>query len=313
VSELTIYQLLLTCAVEIGLGLIAYLGCVKLAPWLKSKAETTYSFWDYCITTQNQTLGFFHYWKYSPLPSSSAILYRTKPSYPKWDTLWLWTRGALFLLAELLPTFIILTSVGWKLPFTQHLYYNLIFATANNQPNGAHITSYLAVMFLVLFSAWKSKDVIFGVLAGSFLVAFHEGFWMIFYLTGYAQYFSMLMITNILKDMLAFIPMIILFAISYWKYPFRLGQMKSFKYIALIYLTYLVAWFFIPHLIDPFTYGFLPIRTANIPYNVSHGVTFTIYNETKYFWNPIVSGIEEISWIICALGIGIVIAREKIR
>lgn len=301
---------MLTVLIELGLGLIAYLGCVIIAPQLKSIASKEITKERTFITSSNPLIWIVQPWRFEFGWNHEKTVINKKPLHMKTWVLWESAQYGLFMLAELIPTVILLTSVGWELPFQNHLYYNLVFATANGAPNGAHITSYLSVMFLVLFSAWKSKDVIFGVLAGAFLVAFHEGFWLIFYFAGYAQYFSMLMITNILKDVLAFIPMIILFAIAYWKYPFRLGQMKSFIPLIVVYLSFLTLWFFIPHLISPY-YGFLPIRTANIPYNVSHGITFTIYNETKYFWNPIISIIEEVSWIMCALGIGVIIGKSK--
>jgi hypothetical protein len=309
-SALTISQLLLTALIEGGLGLTAWIGFCKIYPYIRRKATVDFIFDRTFTTISNPLIWIVQPWRYSRIAGIQKTVQNTKPMYWKYWILDLFiSKGFILALAELIPTYYLLTSVGWKLPFLSHLNYNMIYATTNGAPNGAHITSYLSVMVIMLFVSWKTKDTILGVLSGCLLVGVHEGFWMLFYYSAYGQYVNASMITNLLKDFPIFTSMIVFFVYAFTKYPFNYWKIKEFKIPILIYLAYLILWFFVPHMINSY-YGFLPIRTANLPNSV---ITTTQWNETKYFWNPYVNTIEVISWLMLCAGLMVVFARKKIE
>lgn len=307
-SSLTIFQLLLTGIVELGLGFIAYIGFCKIVPWMRRKADLRYSYWRTTIASSNILYWVFAPFKYSPSNAGLPLMVKIeKPEKMKLWVLWAFLQGAVFLLAELLPTFILITSVGWKLPFLQNLYYNLLFATANGAPNGAHITSYLCVMATMLFIAWKTRDVFLGILGGAFLVGLHEGIWIVFYYLGYWQFINASMITNVVKDWPIFTGMIVLFIYSFEKYPFNHWHLKDFKIPIVLFAVYVALWFFIPHLFFGYS-NWLPIRTANLP---NSAITTTQYNKTPWFWDPYVNALEVFSWFFLYIGLMTVFVKAN--
>ena len=311
-SALTIDQLFLTAFVELGLGLIAYVGFCKIVPRIKIKAEHRLIYNRWFTTSSNPLVWVFRPNKlgvvYGKPSGQKVFLTKTPPMYIKTNIFYLFLQGGVLLLAQLLPTVILLTSVGWKLPFLQNLYYNLVFATANGAPDGAHITSYLCVMIITLFVTWETRDVFLGVLSGALLVGLHEGIWILFYYAAYFPYITPSMTTNIIKDWPIFTGMIVLFVYAFTKYPFNHWKLSQFKIPISIYIAYVALWYYVPKLVFGYA-NWLPIRTANLPGSV---ITFTQFNETIYFWNPYVNGIEIFSWLILFAGLLIIIARTKI-
>jgi hypothetical protein len=312
-SALTIEQLLLTAGEELGLGFIAWLGFCKIVPSFRKMADERTHYDRWFTTTTNPLVWLFHAERlgliYGRPAGRKVNLVKDKPTYLKTSIAWTGSQWFILLMCELLPTFILLTSVGWKLPFQNHLYYNLIFATANGAPNGAHITSYLAVMVITLFVSIKTRDVFLGVLSGALLVGVHEGFWILFYYAGYWQFVTLSMWTNILKDWPIFSGMIVLFVFAFTQYSSNRWKLSQFKIPILLYIGYLALWFVIPHLVFHYS-NWLPIRTANLP---DSAITVTQYNETPWFYNPYVSLIEIFSWLMLASGLLIVFATSGIR
>lgn len=269
-TALTIYQLLLTALVELGLGFCA-IGIALYIPKIKGFRRTVF-----------------------------------------------WAIGLVITLSIGLD---LITSSGWQL--SKGIIWNFIYATANNQPNGAHITSYLSVIFIALFVWIKTKDIFLGGLFGAFLVAVHEGIWIVFYYSAYGRYLVFPeMDTNFLKDFPIFTGMLILFVVAFYLYRSQLWHnhnantfnpysLKDFKYVYLFFVIYMLAWFFIPHLIDPSYYGYLPIRTANLPSEFT-AITSTQFNETKYFYDPVTNLIEVFSWLALCAGMCIVVWIKKL-
>ncbi len=306
-TVLSLYDLLLTALVEVGLGLVAWIGFCKIIPWIRKYADERITYEKFFVTSNSLLVWLLMPWRYSKTPFVEKHCMISKPANMKINIFWMFLQGGVLTLALLIPTVTLITSVGWKLPFQDHLYYNLLFATANGQPNGAHITSYLCVMALMLFVAGKTKDVFLGVLSGALLVGLHEGIWLVFYYLGYWQFTRWFMLTNILKDIPIFSIMIILFVYAFSVYPFNHWHLRDFKVPIILFTIYVALWFFVPHLFFGFS-NWLPIRTANLPGSM---ITSTIYNETPWFWNPWVNGIEVFSWFSLFSSLMVVFARKK--
>ncbi|MDG6998462.1 MAG: hypothetical protein JRN15_05030 [Nitrososphaerota archaeon] len=313
-SALSLYQLLLTGVVELGLGFTAWIGIAKIVPYVRGKKESearetmeyTSTFW----TTRNPLIWIVQPHHFSFAKPHEVTITRKEPMRMNWYIRW----GALQALAWIVTLGILadlLTSKGWELPFFQHFEYNMFYAVANNAPNGAHITSYLTIVMLTVFVAAKTKDIFLGGLSGALLVALHELIWIGFYYTAWGQYVNAGMITNILKDFPIFTGMLVLFLIGFAKYPYQKWKLSEFKIPLMIYTAYLVAWFFLPHLINPSYYQFLPIRTANLPSSLT-SATVTQWNETKYFNDFLTNAIEVFGWYILFVSMMIVFARKKI-
>jgi hypothetical protein len=199
----------------------------------------------------------------------------------------------------------LLTSVG----LTSNLRYDFLYATANGAPNGAHVSSYLCVAFLVLFCYVKTKDIFFGLLSGALLVAFHELIWLLFYYSSYFEYLEFpKMVTNFVKDFPIFTTMLFMFVIAFKVY----GKMKlsSFSLFPVgAFFLYCALWYFVPVFYLHYSH-FLPIRTANLPSPTP--VTSTIYNETVWFWDPLTNLFEVFSWILVTLLMVYVIIKERV-
>lgn len=194
-TPLTYSELLKTFAFEVGLGLIAYVGFCIIAPIIRRRAEERYDTFSWKRGIPSKPISML-----LGLPLQPTITLSSKTAHFKTWVLWMFIQGFIFAIAIATPTFELITSVGWKLPFQDHLYYNLLFATANGALNGAHLTSYLGVFALMLFVSWKTKDVILGVLSGALAVGLHEGLWMIFYYVAYAHFLQWFMLPNVLKS-----------------------------------------------------------------------------------------------------------------
>lgn len=309
-TALTAYDLVKTVAVELGLASIALSFCY-IVPRFRKKADMRLYYEKEFVTSNSPLMWLFKPQEYSRIDGVPTKKMIEKPLNMMTNTAWVFAQGGLFLLVMLLPTFFLLTSRGWELPFQDHLYYNLLLATANAGLGGAHITSYLCVMALALFVLYKTRDVFLGILSAGLLVGLHEAIWMIPYYAAYAQYLTIQMWPNVAKDAFASMPMYLLFIYGFRKYPFNRWKLGQFKIPIILFSIYMVLWFALPHLIDSY-YGWLPIRTANIPSSLST-VTSGPYNITKYFNNAYVNALEVGSWFLLFAGLLFVFARTKIN
>ena len=297
-SLLSYTDVLKTFIYEVGLGLIA-LSFSVIVPRLKQRANATYDSYSWKRGIESHVFSFIFQYPYFP----TITLSKRTEHFKTW-ILWEFLQGSLFTLALAIPTFELLTSVGWRLPFFLNLSYNILFATANGQPNGAHITSYLCVMFLMLFATYKTRDVFLGILSGALLVGLHELIWVSFFYESYFVYLRWFMLPNVLKDFLAFIPMCFLFIIAFAQYPLNRWRLKDFSIPIILYATYVFLWAVVPSF---FGMGYLPARTLNLP---GSPITFGSADATKYFMSPIVSGIEIFSWFLLSFLIGAIIGKK---
>lgn len=207
----------------------------------------------------------------------------------------------------------VMLSGGWRLPWQttspwnglQSMpgwFFDLVFARSNNTPNGAHLISYVGIPILGLYTVWKTKDLFMGLLIAAFYVALHESLWELAYYFFYSQYLTWSVLTNVLKDV-SFASMVILFLITFWKYPGRKISMSIFKPVVGIYIGVLVAWALVPHF---FGYGWFPITTIN-NFVYGHGV----YSETQWWSSPWINAIEDMSWFDLFLMMLYVVSRWK--
>ena len=185
-------------------------------------------------------------------------------------------------------------------------YYDVLFARANAQPNGAHIWSYLTVPLFVFVIAYKLRpkdlgslglvgDIYQAIAGGAFLVAMHEGLWNILYYASYYQFLSWVDLTNVLRDV-SFNVMAVLFILTFWKYRKRTIPMQIFIYPTLVYLGFLFAWL---------AFG-LPITTINNP-----SYSIGLYQETIWFSNPWVNLTELGGWLLIFIVYSIAVIKLK--
>lgn len=277
--------------VEFGLGSVAFPVIPKLVPIFKRKADAE----DAAMRAAKESGAWA---KMSP---------RQRLNASRWWERWLFARGAFFLLPQLLPAYILLTSVGWTLPFLPNLGYNLLYATANGAPNGAHVTSYLFVMALAIGVSLKTRDPFLGVLSAAFLVSLHEGIWLPLYYLAYGRFVVLpAMLTNVLKDFPIFSGMLVLFMLGFAKYPLNRWRLSDFKWAALVLAGYGALWFAVPHLFFGFS-NWLPIRTDNLP---GSPITTTQWNETPWYWDPWVNATEVVGWALATAAVAVTMVRK---
>lgn len=189
-------------------------------------------------------------------------------------------------------------SKGFIDPLSLHgIYYDFLFARASDTPNGAHIWSYIVVPLTVIFVGYKMfpqkfgslnyvGDIYQGLGVGVFVLAVHEGLWLVFYYGIYAKYLTFADFNNVLRDV-SFAGMLVMFAVAWWKYPNRTIPMKVFVIPTLIYFAFLLGWA---------AFG-LPITTINNPTFVNN-----FYQETIWYANPWVNLTEIGGWLLLAFG-----------
>lgn len=234
---------------------------------------------------------------------------RSFPLHPHWTTRWLILLVTTWaLLARFVATLGL--SSGWANPFTvvdwygikaSGWFFDLVYARANNQPNGAHLISFIGVAVFGLIICYKAhpfgkqsvKDLLGdpfqGTSAALFLAGVHELLWIGPYYVAYSQYLNWTLAPEVLRD-LSFVVMMSLFILIFYRYPGRMIPLKIFKWPIVIYTLFLAAWFFIPAL---FGYHLLPITTLNNP-DFGMGP----YQETPWFSWWWVNAIEGFSWVI---------------
>ena len=189
-------------------------------------------------------------------------------------------------------TAFLMTSVGLHYQLTEAaIVFDLVYAKANALPNGAHVSSYLALMLVSVTVLVKFKDEMLALLTAGFGMSFHESFWIVFYWLAYGRYYNFSLWENVAKD-IAFFIMCGLIIFTFWKYRYQKMPMRIFLWPAIIYLIGLCLWFAVPHLIDPTKYSWLPITTLNNPH---YGVG--PYDETPWYSDLLTNFFESGSWI----------------
>jgi hypothetical protein len=230
--------------------------------------------------------------------------------------LWVFIKVVVFVVGMIGTLLTLLLSVGLEAPTSlQAIVFDIIYARANGQPNGAHIPSYLILVvfgFVVCYKfQWRPfktmeslmGDPFQGIAAAGFLGAMHEILWIGFYYAGYYQYLSWTDFPEVMRDV-SFVGLLLLLLATFWKYPKRKFPLRIFKWPVVLYSAYLVAWFFLP----PLLFGFhvFPITTINNP---QFGTG--LYQQTPWWGNPWVNVMEVGSWLL--LGFSFIFAVVRYR
>lgn len=264
--------------------------------------------------------------------SESTIIARDKkgivrsyPVHPHWTARWLILLVTTWgLLARFVVTLGL--SVGWADPFKSVSWYginapgwffDLVYARANNQPNGAHLVSFIGDAAFGLIICYKAhplsresiKDLLGDPFQGTsgalFLAGVHELLWIGFYYAAYWEYLSWSIAVEVLRD-ISFVGMMVLFILAFWKYPNRIVPLSIFKKPILAYALFLVGWFFVPGMLG---YHLFPITTLN---NTNFGIG--VYEETPWFSYWWVNALEVISWLILIIPfVGLSVRYHKVQ
>lgn len=294
----------LTVLVETIAGLSAYFGAVYFLPWIQAKtkimqlpgSQNVDEFFD-------SRLAKFVFKKVLGLKKIGAI-----PEHPIACLVYY---IGIFGTAWIVLAFVtgdLISSVGWVDPRSwQGLEYDLIFARANGNPNGAHIVSYLGVVTIAWTVAVKFRqgliiELFLGLMTGALLVSYHEGPYTLAYYLWYGQFLDWSALTNVLKDCSSLFEYAMFF-FAFTKYPTQKMNVRIFKLPMIIYCGYLAVWFVVPAFLG---YGALPITIVN-NYKLGH----TIYAETQWWGNPWVSGNEVFSWVFLFAMMEIQVLRQK--
>ena len=201
-----------------------------------------------------------------------------------------------------------LNGIGWSMP---GWFFDLFFARANAQPNGAHIVSYVGIPLFGLIVAYKYRpprmigwfgDAFQGIIAAGFLGAVHELIWIVLYYVAYAQYVSFAILPELIRDV-SFVILLLLLIATFVKFKGRTIPMQTFKWPILIYLGFCLAWFFVPL---AFGYPVFPITTINNP-QFGNG----LYQETPWFGVAWVNICEVASWVLLYLSFIVAVLRLR--
>ena len=209
----------------------------------------------------------------------------------------------------------LLFSVGWKAPTSlDNIWFDMIYARANAEPNGAHILSWLSCAAFGLACWFKTiprpaktfhdilGDPFQGIAGLIFIGGVHELLWIGPYYAAYWEYLSWSMAYEVLRDV-SFGIMMVLFIMTFVKMPTRVFPLKILKPMVAFYCVYLAAWFVVPAL---FGYHLLPITTLNNP---NFGVG--LYQETPWFSWWWVNMIEENGWIVLCIPAIVAVLKYK--
>lgn len=135
-------------------------------------------------------------------------------------------------------------------------------------PNGAHGSSYVLVLLLVLIASIKWDDALKGIIYGGLMVFIHEGMWFPFYyITNWGD-------LNFPLDGAFILWLLSMFYIATRKYHIVISKKSLIPYLAL-----LLGWFSV---------GF-PVTVRNVS---------RVYFETQWYGDIWVEGIEVVSWMI---------------
>ena len=252
--------------------------------------------------------------KYGDYPDKKGVI-RQRPVHPRIFRYYAFFQ-IITLVVVLWGIFLTLVfSVGWKAPTSlPNIWFDLIYARANGEPNGAHIFSWLscagfglAVWFKTIPRPAKTfhdilGDPFQGIAGLIFIGGVHELLWIGPYYVAYAQYLSWSMAYEVLRDV-SFGVMMVLFIMAFVKSPTRPFPLKILKPMVAFYCVYLAAWFVVPAL---FGYHLLPITTLNNP---NFGVG--LYQETPWFSWWWINAIEENGWIVLCVPAIIAVLRYK--
>lgn len=249
---------------------------------------------------------------------------REAPMHPKWFILWAWVTVITLVVALWQLFFTLVLSSGWKDPFATvqwfslppmpGWFFDLVFARANDHPDGAHILSWFgpALFGLVIWLKTLKRpfthfrdllgDPYQGVAALVFVGGLHEIAWTPFYYAAYARYLSWSILIPVLRDV-SFAFMMAMFVLTFWRYPGRVVPLSIFRKPFLAYVVFLAAWFALPAL---FGGPLMPVTTLNNP-NFGIGP----YQETPYFGWWWVNAIEVVSWLMLYVPMVILAWRHK--
>jgi hypothetical protein len=209
----------------------------------------------------------------------------------------------------------LLFSIGWKAPTSlSAIWFDLIYARANGEPNGAHIFSWLSCAAFGLVVWTKTiprpvktfRDIIgdpFQGIAGLiFIGGVHEIIWVPFYYAAYLNYLSWSIWLEVGRDV-SFAVMMIAFVLTFIKEPTRKIDLQILKPVIKFYVVYLALWFIVPVL---FGFHVFPVTTVNNS-NLGQGP----YLETPWFNLWWVNAIESVSWLILCVPAMWLVAKHK--
>jgi hypothetical protein len=320
------YWLTLSVTFDIIIGFIPFLFLIILFPRIEQRANATmYAGVKTNTTTRSYWTFLIHGKIYDKnLPDKTELTFeRHLPRHRHWWEFFMWMRAVCFILLVGVLGDLIL-SEGWANPFTMTppslngigwsmpgWFFDLFFARANGQPNGAHIISYIGIPVFGLIVAYKYRpprmigwfgDTFQGIIAAGFLGAVHELTWIILYYIAYAKYVSFAILPELIRD-LSFVILLIFLIVTFWKFKGRKMPMSTFKWPILLYLAFDVAWFVVPWF---FGYPVFPITTINNP-QFGNG----LYQETPWFGVAWVNVVEVASWVLLYASFIYVVARLK--
>ncbi len=297
------------------LGIVPFVFLVVLWPRLSTRANAVIKVGPKPIT-EFEAVSMADYATLYSNKVAKALKMKKKTTYERPAHLHTWL---FFMWAKLVAWALVigvlgdlLLSEGWHSPLSlDGVWYDLIFARANAQPNGAHIMSYLgAVVFgLVVTYKYRPKgmerflgDIAQGIGAIGFLGAVHELIWITFYYIAYAQYLSWTILPEVIRDV-SFVVMLILLVVTFWRYKGRRFSLGIFKWPILAYTIFCVAWFVVPTF---FGYYWFPITTINNPQFGSG-----LYQETPWFGDWKINLIEVFSWVMLYSTFILQVLRQK--
>jgi hypothetical protein len=257
-------------------------------------------------------------------PDSKTGQIRERPLHPKWFVLWAWLT-VLALVVALWGIFLTLCfSSGWQNPFVSIKWqqlpsmpgwiFDLVYARANDLPNGAHILSWLmcAGFGVVVWAKSVRRPVTHfrdllgdpyeGIAALVFIGGAHELTWVPFFYAAYAQYLSWSVLIPVLRDV-SFAFMMGMFILTWWKYPGRKFDLNLLRPVFYVYVAYLVMWLVVPYAV---VHVWFPVTTVNNP---NFGVG--LYQETPYFTWWWVNVIEQYGWVLLCVPSMILVWRYK--
>src|SRR5712692_2592365 len=181
-NPLTPFWTALTISFETGLGIVAYLGAVYVVPFLKRRSSLV-DFGE--LRDVDSILGNDFWSKLGKFFLKKILMLkqvRHLPVHPKWSAVYYMGAFGLAFLVLFIVSGDLLTSVGLVNPLSINgLWYDILFARSNGQPNGAHIVSYLSVLVLAWIVAVKYREgvvpeLFLGGLTGRFCLQFMKDF-----------------------------------------------------------------------------------------------------------------------------------------
>ena len=314
-GELQGLWLIFTIYFEIGLGLVAFVIICRVVPWVKGKAEETVRVPYQVLTTNNlfvslflpvntnipslrskRTERVFRPFKRGE-PETRNIVINQHKHFRFTNLYWFFLGSCGVALGGL--EFLLIGAKSW----TANLWFDFLFARSNGTGNGAHLSSYVGLPILGFVIIWKFREPFIGLLSVALFAGLHEIIWTFFYYGAYAYLLNWELFNNVMKDV-SFMTMCVLFVLAWSKYPKQVIPLRAFKWPIVFMVAYDAIWFLWGAL-PPYNH-FLPITVIN-NFLYGHG----IYSETTWWGDPLINGIEVVSWIIPTIWFCVIVARYK--